>query len=121
MLEQVLTDYIGYYVGETVSTYLDGSNNVTWIRDVLEPLGYDHVLNEDDIKAVSEVVVEAVGDYTVVFHLTHAYPGFLKIMATTVASVVSKDFVEAHGGIIGGTANDYMNVNTCGSGPVRAR
>ena len=117
MLEQVLTDYIGYYVGETVSTYLDGSNNVTWIREVLEPLGYDHVLTEDDIKAVSEVVVEAVGDYTVVFHLTHAYPGFLKIMATTVASVVSKDFVEAHGGIIGGTANDYMNVNTCGSGP----
>ncbi len=117
MLEQVLTDYIGYYVGETVSAYLDGSNNVTWIRDVLEPLGYDHVLTEDDIKAVSEVVVEAIDDDTVVFHLTHAYPGFLKIMASTVGSVVSKDFVEAHGGIVGGTANDYMNVNTCGSGP----
>jgi peptide/nickel transport system substrate-binding protein len=117
MLEQVLTDYIGFSVGDNVSTYLDGSNNVTWIREVLEPLGYDHDLTESDIKNVSEVVVEAVDDDTVVFHLTHPYPGFLKIMAYTVASVVSKDYVEANGGIVGGEQSDFMNRNTCGSGP----
>jgi peptide/nickel transport system substrate-binding protein len=117
MLDQVLTDYIGDYVGDTVGYYLDSSYNVTWIRAVLQPLGWDHVLTEDDVKAVAEAAVLKVNNFTVEFRLTHPYPGFLSITAHTVCSIVSKDFVEAHGGIVGGEQNAYMNEHTCGTGP----
>ena len=117
MLEQVLTDYISWYVGDTVSNYLDSSYNATWIRAVLQPLGWDHVIAEDDVKTVAEAVVLKVNDLTVKFRLTHPYPAFLAITAYTVCNIVSKDFVEANGGIVGGEQNAYMNEHTCGTGP----
>jgi peptide/nickel transport system substrate-binding protein len=117
MLEQVLTDYISWCIGDTVGNYLDNSYNVTWIRAVLQPLGWAHVITEDDVKAVAEAAVLRVNNHTVEFRLTHPYPGFLSIIAYTVCSIVSKDFVEANGGIVGGEQNAYMNEHTCGTGP----
>jgi peptide/nickel transport system substrate-binding protein len=117
MLEQVLTDYVNWYVGDTIGNYLDSSFNATWIRAVLQPLGWDHVITEDDVKTVAEAAVLKVNDLTVKFRLTHPYPGFLAITAYTVCSIVSKDFVEANGGVVGGEHNSYMDVQTCGTGP----
>ncbi len=54
---------------------------------------------------------------TVVFHLTTPYPAFLYCMAFTEASVVSKAYVEAHGGIVKETRNEWMARHTCGTGP----
>jgi peptide/nickel transport system substrate-binding protein len=117
MLEQVLTDYVSWYVGDTVGNYLDSSYNATWIRAVLQPLGWDHVITEDDVKTVAEAAVLKVTDMAVKFRLTHPYPGFLAITAYTVCSIVSKDFVEANGGVVGGEHNAYIDVQTCGTGP----
>jgi peptide/nickel transport system substrate-binding protein len=119
MLELVLTDYIGFSVGDSVSYYLDNSYNATWIRAVLQPLGWNHIITENDVKSVAEAVVLKVNDTAVRFRLTHPYSGFLAIMAYTVGNIVSKDFVEAHGGIVGGSHNAYMEQHTCGTGPYR--
>jgi peptide/nickel transport system substrate-binding protein len=59
----------------------------------------------------------AVDGDTVQFNLTMAYPAFNYIMAYTVGSVVSKKFVEDNGGIELGEQSQFMNSNTCGTGP----
>ncbi len=54
----------------------------------------------------------------VTFHLVKPYSGFNSIMTMTSASVVSKGFVMANGGVVRGEAfNPYLNNHTCGSGP----
>jgi len=124
MLEQVLSDYVGFTQSKkvipTISKFCDASDyNASWIVNALNPTaqGWNHKINENDVKNVSEAVVLKVSDTQVKFRLTHPYPGFMAVMAYTVASVVSKDFVEAHGGIVGGKHNTYMEQHTCGSGP----
>ena len=121
MLEQVLSDYVGFKVGKkNISAFTDASDyNVSWILNALNPTvqGWDHVINENDVKNVSEAVVLRVNDTAVKFRLTHPYPGFIPVMAYTIGNIVSKDFVEAHGGIVGGTHNTYMEQHTCGTGP----
>ncbi len=59
----------------------------------------------------------AVDGDTVQFNLTMPYPAFNYIMAYTVGSVVSKKFVEDNGGITLGEQSQFMNSNTCGTGP----
>jgi peptide/nickel transport system substrate-binding protein len=54
---------------------------------------------------------------TVVFHLITPYPAFLYCMAFTEASIVSKAYVEAHGGIVKETRNDWMARHEAGTGP----
>jgi len=117
MLEQVMTDYLNYYLGRSVSEYLAQTNHAPWITAVLEPLGADHLITEEDVQAVAEVVVLKTDDMSVKFRLTHPYSGFLSILSTTVGSIVSKEFVEAHGGVVNGLWNEYMLTHTCGSGP----
>lgn len=121
MLEQVLTNYLGFSVGwSTISEFCDSSiYNVSWIVNALNPAaqGWNHIIDEFDVKNVSEAVVLKVNDTAVRFRLTHPYPGFLAIMAYTVCNIVSKDFVEANGGIVGGEHNTYMDEHTCGTGP----
>jgi peptide/nickel transport system substrate-binding protein len=128
MLSQVLDDYVGMTAARTnatrttVSWHLDHSDyNFTGsvIRDVLEPLGWSHVINENDVKNVTEAAVIKVNDTAVKFKLLKPYPGFLQIMAYTVGDIVSKDFVEAHGGVVGATHNDYMAQHMCGTGPYK--
>jgi peptide/nickel transport system substrate-binding protein len=54
---------------------------------------------------------------TVVFHLITPYPAFLYCMAFTEASIVSKAYVEAHGGIVKETRNEWMSRHEAGTGP----
>ena len=49
-----------------------------------------------------------VDDYTVEITLTKAYGGFLSLLAFSVASIVDKETVEAHGGVIADTTNDWI-------------
>lgn len=118
MLEQVLTDYVSYGIGTmTVAEFLASSYEAPWMIDVLEPLGADHIVTEEDSQAIAEAAVVKVDSMTVMFRLTHPYAGFVSILAATVSSIVSMDFVEANGGVQNGMQNDFMNWNTCGSGP----
>jgi peptide/nickel transport system substrate-binding protein len=119
MLEQVLTDYISYYIGMTVSDYLADSYQAPWIVAILEPLGVDHIITEEDVQAVAEAAVVKIDLSTVVFRLTHGYAGFISILAAPVSSIISKEFVEAHGGVVNGYQNDYMNSHMCGTGPFK--
>ncbi|MFA5311835.1 MAG: ABC transporter substrate-binding protein [Methanomassiliicoccales archaeon] len=52
---------------------------------------------------------------TIQFNLTQAYPAFLSTLAFNVASVVSMEFVEAHGGMTE-DGYTYMNEHMCGTG-----
>jgi peptide/nickel transport system substrate-binding protein len=61
----------------------------------------------------------AKGPLEVQFNLSEPRTSFNQIMATTGASVVSKRFVEEHGGIVQGERNAYLENNTCGTGPYR--
>lgn len=119
MLEQVLTDYMSYYIGMTVSDYLADSYRAPWIVTILEPLGFDHIITEEDLQAVAEAAVVKADASTVVFRLTHRYAGLISILAAPVSSIVSKEFVEMHGGVVNGCQNDYMNFNMCGTGPYK--
>jgi peptide/nickel transport system substrate-binding protein len=119
MLEQVMTDTLSYYLGDTVASYLALSHRAPWILDILLPLGEDHIITEEDITAVAQAAVLKIDDMTVAFRLTHPYPGFLYMLATTVGSIMSMEFVEAHGGVVNGQWNDFMAMNECGSGPYK--
>ncbi len=59
------------------------------------------------------------GDFEVTIHLYKPYPAMIQVLAYTLASVVSKDFVEAHGGVSAppDDVNEYMIDHTCGTGP----
>ena len=58
----------------------------------------------------------SIDDMTIQFNLTNAYPAFLSTLAFNGASIVSKDFVEANGGLTK-DGYDYMNTDLCGTGP----
>lgn len=119
MLEQIMTDYISYYVGETLDTWLADSYNASWLYDALPDTALTHVIDDADVRAVSEASIDQVDSDTVRIRLTHPYPGFLQIMAYTIGSVVSMDYVEANGGVEDGVHNDWMDQHTCGSGPYK--
>jgi peptide/nickel transport system substrate-binding protein len=63
--------------------------------------------------------VEITGPMQVTIHLLKPYPAFIYVMAYTEASIVSKEFVEAHGGVVVNTDNEYMRTHCCGSGPYK--
>ena len=58
-----------------------------------------------------------IDDYTVQIKLTQAYGGFLALLPFTVAAIVDKDYVEAHGGVVAGVENEWMKLNPMGTGP----
>jgi peptide/nickel transport system substrate-binding protein len=74
--------------------------------------GMTYVNESDCAKAIW-----ASGPLTVQFNLTRPCPYFNQIMATPAASIVSKRFVEEHGGTREGMRNPYLQNNTCGTGP----
>jgi peptide/nickel transport system substrate-binding protein len=114
MLEQVLTDYVSYSLGSELQTW---ATSAQWLLDAIGTTDPYHIITEDDIQKVAEAAAVNVDDMTVMFRLTHPYSGFLGILASTVGSVVSKDYVEAHGGVQNGWQNDWMNTHACGTGP----
>jgi peptide/nickel transport system substrate-binding protein len=128
MLSQVLDDYIGFVPDKTNATrktvgyFLDHSDfntSQSLVAQYLIPLGYAHTITEADCQAVAERVVTQDNDTAVTFHLLKPYPGFLQVMAYTVGDIVSKDFVDAHGGVVNGELNDYMSTHMCGTGPYK--
>ncbi len=64
-----------------------------------------------------EAWLPAVRDWTFQFHLDRAYSPFLFVLTHTVASIVNKRTVEAHGGILEGQKSSWMNENMVGTGP----
>ena len=61
--------------------------------------------------------VSATDDYHVTFHLAMPYGAFLQTLDFEVSSIVSKAWVEAHGGVKWGARNQYVERNMMGSGP----
>jgi len=114
MIEQILTDYLSLYIGSTIA---DWGTSAPWLLAAVGGTDPAYVLTEQDMVNVSQQAIVKVNSTAVVFRLTHPYPGFLKIAATTVMSIVSRGFVEAHGGIVSGEHNGYMDQHTCGTGP----
>jgi len=119
MLEQIMNDYIQYYVDGPLSDYKNDSYGAQWAYDAIGGTADDYVITELDVQNVSEAAVEKVDSDTVTFHLTHPYPGFLAISAFSVMCVVSMDYVEAHGGVVNTMHNDYMDENVFGTGPYK--
>jgi peptide/nickel transport system substrate-binding protein len=113
MLEQVMNDYIQYSVGDELQNF----SSTPWIMAAIGGTAPTYKITELDVQNASEAAVVKVDASTVTMRLTHSYPGFLYIMAYTVGSVVSKTFVEAHGGIVNAEHNGYMDEHTCGTGP----
>lgn len=58
-------------------------------------------------------------DLQVTFHLTRPYGAFVSMLAYTVAAIVNKETVEAHGGTVAGQQNTWMNSNMDGTGPFK--
>jgi len=73
-----------------------------------------HWILEQCMDTNSTVILD---DYTVKIQLTQPYGGFLSLLAYTVASIVDKDYVEAHGGVIPNTENTWMKEHPMGTGP----
>ena len=61
--------------------------------------------------------VKVINDYKVEINLTQSYGGYLALLAFTVASIVDKETVEANGGVVADTDNEWMKENAVGTGP----
>jgi len=117
MIEQIMTSYLSFYVGDSLGNYTTDNAPPQWILDAIDETDPAYLLTEDDVTAVAEASVTVVDDMTVNFRLTKPFPAFLKICAYTVMSIVSKDYVEANGGTVNGEHNDVMDETVCGTGP----
>jgi peptide/nickel transport system substrate-binding protein len=58
-----------------------------------------------------------INDYQVQIVLTQPYGGFLALLPYTIGSIVDKDYVEAHGGVVAGEENEYLKLHPMGTGP----
>ncbi|MDP4972502.1 MAG: ABC transporter substrate-binding protein, partial [Pontimonas sp.] len=68
------------------------------------------------VDSVESVV--AVDDFTVEVTLTEPDASFLySVVLNTAASVVSPEAVEANGGVVADTPNEWMDTNMVGTGP----
>jgi peptide/nickel transport system substrate-binding protein len=116
MLEAYMNGYLSSYIGQQVQNYMNDVATTMYINASLpaDPL---HLITEADVQAVAEAIVIKVNDSAVTFRLLHPYLPFVLITAYTVCDIVSKEFVEAHGGIVNGMQNPYMTNHCCGSGP----
>ncbi len=117
MIEQIMTNYLSFYIGETLEDYTADNAPPQWILTAIGETDPAHILTEEDNQAVAEASVTVVDDMTVNFRLTKPFPAFLKICAYTLMSVVSKEYVEDNGGIVNGESNDVMSETVCGTGP----
>jgi peptide/nickel transport system substrate-binding protein len=80
---------------------------------VMIPNYYDYAVPPQDL--INDSVT--VSGNSVTIHLVMPYPAFNQVMAYTVASVMSEDWINAHGGVVRGEAfNEYANTNAMGTG-----
>ncbi|NHV05723.1 MAG: hypothetical protein HA495_00105 [Thaumarchaeota archaeon] len=74
---------------------------------------------QDDVDAwKAQKPIEILDTYTVRINLDRPYAPLPKVLAFTVASIVSPSYVEAHGGVQIGKHNEWMDKNAeAGTGP----
>ena len=60
---------------------------------------------------------KVIDDYTIEITLTESYGGFLALLGYTVGYIVDKETVEAHGGVVADTENEWMKEHAVGTGP----
>jgi peptide/nickel transport system substrate-binding protein len=89
-------------------------NGPAWMIGQAMISGYSNGADLNTTAIANSVVV--VDQYTVTIKLVRTFGPFIFIMAHTLASIISKDFVEAHGGVVQGEENAYLNTHTCGTG-----
>jgi peptide/nickel transport system substrate-binding protein len=117
---RMLTDGMSWYIGDSLGNWESSVTSHTipaWLLATVGGTDPNYIITELDNQNASEAAVRVIDSTHVSFHLTHAYPGFLQICAYTVVDVVSKAFVEAHGGVVNGQQNTQMNYLECGTGP----
>ncbi|MDH7508040.1 MAG: ABC transporter substrate-binding protein [Methanomassiliicoccales archaeon] len=73
-----------------------------------------------DMDAI-DASVEVLDQYTVRINLVQPYPAFIQVLAYTVASIVSMDYVEAHGGVQVNQLNEWMHTHEAGTGPFKLK
>jgi len=80
-------------------------------------------MNQDPSWILSQCMdlnsTEVLDNYTVRITLTQPYGGFLPVLAFSIASIVDKETVEAHGGVVEDTENDWMREHAIGTGPYK--
>ena len=64
---------------------------------------------------------KVIDDYTVEINLTAPYAAALSVFCHSVGSVVNPAVVEAHGGVVEGEQNSWMDQNGTGTGPFTLR
>ena len=62
---------------------------------------------------------QIIDDHTVEITLTEPYGGFLALLGYTVGYIVDKETVEAHGGVVADTENEWMKEHAVGTGPYK--
>jgi peptide/nickel transport system substrate-binding protein len=130
-------------LAEQIPTIANGgitNNNLTYSFDIKHGIKFSSgdTLDADDVvysikrvisindpgspawiltQVLNDSSVVATDSDTVAFTLTQPYGAFLSTLAYTVAAVVSKSTVEAHGGTVPLTQNVYMRDHMDGTGP----
>jgi ABC-type transport system substrate-binding protein len=61
--------------------------------------------------------IVAPDPYTLIFHLSHPFAGFLATVTQPEHVAVDPVVVSAHGGVVAGQTNSWMTLNAVGSGP----
>lgn len=63
--------------------------------------------------------IDVLDDYTVRITLKAPFAGYLNVLTYSTHAVVSKSWVEAHGGVKDGEVNDYLTTHANGTGPFK--
>lgn len=112
----------GYDVEYSIERVLlinDPEGPVWMLAQVLYPdwPGPGELLDESLVDAA--VTVNPEDPMEVTFHLVNPYPAFIPVLAYTIGSVVCKEYVEAHGGVVPLEKNEHMERNEAGTGPYK--
>lgn len=81
-----------------------------------DPAGNMVMTDESITQEMCDAAIWAKGKYEVQFNLTTPYAPFLSALAFNAGSIVSKAYVEEHGGLTK-AGYDHMASNTFGTGP----
>ncbi len=79
-----------------------------------------HIGNFTAWKAANDAgtgAITVIDDYTVKIKLAYAYTPFLAAITYEVGAMISPSWVEANGGVVIGSHNEYVDEHTCGTGP----
>jgi peptide/nickel transport system substrate-binding protein len=84
------------------------------------PGSTEHTAAYNTWKAANDAgtgAITVLGTYSIMIRLAYAYTPFLAAMTYEVGAIVSPSYVEAHGSVVIGAHNTWMDSHTCGTGP----